>query len=148
MLTKVKLLPLLIVLSVSFSCAVPRVVILKDPLTAEEHVDLGYIYERQGKLDLAEEEYKRAVKKNRRLWQAYFNLGNVYAQRWEFERAEEAYRKALELSPQNPDILNNLAYVLYKQGRKEEGLVYIRKALQIKDKPEYRQTLKALESKW
>ncbi|MFZ8787688.1 tetratricopeptide repeat protein, partial [Thermocrinis sp.] len=46
-------------------CAVPKIVILKDPLTAEEHINLGYLYEKQGKLDLAEEEYKKAIRKDK-----------------------------------------------------------------------------------
>lgn len=46
-----------------FSCSVPTIVILEDPLTSQEHVNLGYIYEKQGKLELAEKEYKKAIKK-------------------------------------------------------------------------------------
>ncbi len=130
------------------SCTLPSIIILKDPLTDKEHVDLGYIYERQGKLELAKKEYKKAIGKNKKLWQAYFNLGNVYAKMWEFEKAEEAYRKALYLNKNDPDTLNNLAYVLYKQGRKEEGLEYINKALRIREKQEYLETKRALESKW
>ncbi len=130
------------------SCTSPSIILLKDPLKDKEHIDLGYIYERQGKLELAEKEYKKAIGKNKKLWQAYFNLGNVYAKMWEFEKAEEAYRKALCLNKNDPDILNNLAYVLYKQGRKDEGLKYINKALSIQAKPEYLETKQALESKW
>jgi len=29
------------------SCAVPKIVILNDPLSVEEHVNLGYIYEKK-----------------------------------------------------------------------------------------------------
>ncbi len=93
----------------------PQIVILKDPLTAEEHINLGYLYEKQGKLDLAEEEYKKAIRKDKKNYLAYFNLGNIYAQRREYGKAERQYRKALGLE-EDPDVLNNLAYVLNNAG--------------------------------
>jgi len=64
-----------------FSCSVPTIVILEDPLTSQEHVNLGYIYEKQGKLELAEKEYKKAIKKDKKNWIAYYNLGNLYAKK-------------------------------------------------------------------
>jgi Tfp pilus assembly protein PilF len=140
-----KLISLLIIMLCG-SCAVPQIVILKDPLTAEEHINLGYLYEKQGKLDLAEEEYKKAIRKDKKNYLAYFNLGNIYAQRGEYEKAERQYRKALKLK-EDPDVLNNLAYVLSKQGKKEEALLYIKKALEMKDDPSYRETLEEILKK-
>ncbi len=124
-------------------CAVPQVVILKDPLTAEEHINLGYIYEKQGNPDLAEEEYKKAIKKDGKNYIAHFNLGNIYAQREEYEKAERHYKKALKLK-EDPDVLNNLAYVLNKLGQKEEALLYIKRALEIRGHPSYRETLEEI----
>jgi hypothetical protein len=45
------------------SCALPKIVVLEDRLTAEQHNDLGYVYEQKGIFDLAEKEYLLAVKK-------------------------------------------------------------------------------------
>jgi Flp pilus assembly protein TadD len=45
------------------SCSTPRIVILKDPLSAKEHNDLGVAYEQKGMPGLAEEEYKKATEK-------------------------------------------------------------------------------------
>jgi len=95
---------------------------------------------------LAEEEYKKAIRKDKKNYLAYFNLGNIYAQRGEYEKAERQYRKALELK-EDPDVLNNLAYVLNKQGKKEEALLYIKKALEMKDDPAYRETLEEILKK-
>ncbi|SHK40023.1 tetratricopeptide repeat protein [Thermocrinis minervae] len=128
-----------------YSCSVPKIVILDYPLTAEEYLTLGYIYEKEGKLDVAQRYYEKAISKDRRLWKAYFNLGNVYTQKMEYERAQEAYEKAIALKPNDPDILNNLAYVLYKQGKPEEAYPYIKKALSIQKKPEYLSTLRQIE---
>jgi len=125
------------------SCSFPKIVILGDYLTAEEHVNLGYVYEKQGKLDLAEEEYKKAIKKDKKNFIAYFNLGNVYAKKGDYERAEVYYKKAIKLK-EDPDVMNNLAYVLHKQEKKEEALSYIKKALELKDDPLYRETLESI----
>ena len=64
---------LILIAPLLFSCALPRVVVLEDSLTAEQHNDLGYVYEQKEIFDLAEKEYLLAVKK-RKEWQVpYFN---------------------------------------------------------------------------
>ncbi|ADO44627.1 TPR repeat-containing protein [Hydrogenobacter thermophilus TK-6] len=136
---------LVFILSFAFSCAMPRVIVLDDPLTAEEHLNLGYIYERKGELKPAKEEYEKALQKDKNMWKAHFNLGNVYAKMEDYAKAEREYKRALELKPNDPDILNNLAWVLYKQGRKEEALLLIKKAISIDDREEYRNTLREIE---
>ncbi|MFN3599255.1 MAG: tetratricopeptide repeat protein [Aquificaceae bacterium] len=138
---------LLIILALSVSsCSLPTLIILKSPLSWEEHVNLGYIYERQGRLDLAEGEYKKAIRKNRRAWIGYYNLGNIYAKRGDWEKAEEFYFKALEIE-RDPDLLNNLAYVLNKKGDTCLALKLIKEALQKKEREEYRKTLREIEEK-
>jgi len=134
-------------LSIALSCSVPKIILLGDPLTAEEHLNLGYVYESKGNLKLAEEEYKKAIKKDKNLWKAHFNLGNVYAKQERYSEAEKEYRKALEINPNEPDILNNLAWVLYKQGKKEEAIELIKKAISIRDEDTYRETLKEIEER-
>lgn len=126
------------------SCSVPTIVVIEDPLTSEEHVNLGYIYEKQGKLDLAEREYRRAIKKDRRSWMAYYNLGNLYAKRGDWKKAEGFYRKALEIR-RDPDLLNNLAYVLSKQEKYCLAQRFIKEALEKESKEDYRETEKEVE---
>ncbi|MFN3813136.1 MAG: tetratricopeptide repeat protein [Aquificaceae bacterium] len=135
----------LLLLSSLFSCSMPGIVVWEDPLTAEEHVNLGYIYEKKGELDLAKGEYQKAIKKDKSFWVAYYNLGNIYAKEGNYKKAQESYRRALDINPEDPDTLNNLAYVLFKQGKKEEALVLIKKAINMEDKKEYRNTLKEIE---
>ncbi|RMH06141.1 MAG: tetratricopeptide repeat protein, partial [Aquificota bacterium] len=128
------------------SCSPPRLIIYQDPLSAQEHVDLGYIYERQGKLELAQEEYKKAIRKDKREWRAYFNLGNTYAKLGKYEEAKEFYEKALELK-KDPDIYNNLAYTLYQLKDYCGALFYAKKALEKGSRREYEETYREVWEK-
>lgn len=95
---------------------VPRIIVLTDPLSAEEHLDLGVAYERKGELDLAAREYERALRSDRKLVQARINLGNVRMARKEYREAGEEYRQALSLVPGHPVASNNLAWAAILSG--------------------------------
>jgi Tfp pilus assembly protein PilF len=122
------------------ACSTPRIVILNDPLTAREHVDLGLAYEHKGLLDLAKKEYLKALDMQDTWAVPYFNLGNVACSQKDLKSAETYYRQALNLDQQNPDIMNNLANLLHDMGRNEEALVLIDKALAIAQKAQYQDT--------
>jgi tetratricopeptide (TPR) repeat protein len=93
-------------------CSLPRIIILKDPLTPEEHLNLGVAYEKQGELDAAIKEYELAAKK---LPVGYLYLGNVHFQKKELGKAEENYKEAIKKEPGNADAYNNLAWLYYTQ---------------------------------
>jgi Flp pilus assembly protein TadD len=129
------------------SCSVPQVIILEDTLTAEQHNDLGVIYEKKGLNDLAEKEYLKAAGKRKEWMVPYFNLGNLCYQMGEYARSEAFYREALERAPANPDIMNNLANALFMQGRTEEARKTIEDALAIERKEEYLDTYRRVLEK-
>ena len=81
-------------------CAFPRIIVLEDPLTPVEHVNLGVAYEKNGELESAIKEYKQAAKE---LPIAYLYLGNVYYQKNDLDRAEKYYKKAIKKEPGNAD---------------------------------------------
>jgi Flp pilus assembly protein TadD len=83
-----------------------------DPLSKEEHLDLGLSYEKAGSLDLAEREYAAADP----LPLAILGLGNVCFQKGDHKRAEQAYRRVIRLSG-DPSAMNNLAFLLLLEGR-------------------------------
>jgi tetratricopeptide (TPR) repeat protein len=94
-----------------------------DPLTAREHNDLGVIYEREGKNDLAIREYKRAIAVDGSLVTPLVNLGNVYMKEGEYTEAEKCYKKALDRDPHSIDAANNLASLYLETGKDyKEGL--------------------------
>jgi tetratricopeptide (TPR) repeat protein len=86
-----------------------NVLLMKDPLTAEEHNDLGVAYENEGKDELAVREYKAALKKNNELVVPMVNIGNVFLKQDNYTEAEKYYKKALIMDPYNLEAANNLA---------------------------------------
>lgn len=126
-------------------CSLPRIIVLNDPLTPEEHLHLGVAYEKRGELDPAIKEYKLASKK---LPLAYLYLGNVYFQKGELGEAEKNYREAIRKDPQNADAHNNLAWLYYtKKENLDEAKGLVLKALKLNPSKGdiYRDTLKMIE---
>lgn len=108
---------LLLAVLVAGGCSrVPKIIVLKDPLTAAEHVELGVSYERKGELDLARRQYEMALKKDTGYFQARINLGNVYLAQKEYEKAREEYLRALESRPGDAEATNNLAWAAIGSG--------------------------------
>jgi Tfp pilus assembly protein PilF len=100
------------------ACALPRIIVLHDPLSVEEHDNLGRIYELQGKEDLALLQYRAAVKKDPGHGGSWLLLGDLSYKRGDFGEAETAYKKALNLQPENGDIANNLAWTYVMQNKR------------------------------
>ena len=115
--------------AVCLGCSLPRIIMIKDPLNPEEHLNLGVAYEKKGDLDLAIREYKSATKK---LPVAYFYLGNAYFLKNEFEIAVDYYKKAIDKDSQNADAYNNLAWLYYmKRENLDEAEILALRALEL-----------------
>ena len=95
---------------------IPKIIVLEDPLTAAEHVDLGVAYERKGELDLARREYGMALRKDGRFFQARVNLGNLSLAGKDYGKAREEYLRALETRPGDAEATNNLAWAAILSG--------------------------------
>ncbi len=118
--------PALVLLALALASAagcsrIPRIVVLEDPLSAGEHLDLGVTYERKGELDLAAREYERALGKDAGLVQARVNLGNVRLAQKRYDDARREYLRALEARPGDLDAENNLAWVAIRSGEGIDG---------------------------
>jgi len=95
-------------------CAMPRIAVHDDPLSGAEHLKLGMAYESKGEADRAAAEYKLALR-TEPLARLY--LGNIFYGQNRLAEAEGEYRAALERLPNNPEVMNNLAWVLLTRGR-------------------------------
>ena len=92
---------------------IPKIIVLDDPLSPEEHLNLGVSYEKNGEYDNAIKEYTVASK---RLPVAYLYIGNVYFLKNDLREAEKYYKKAMQKDPLNADAHNNLAWLYYTEG--------------------------------
>jgi Tfp pilus assembly protein PilF len=139
-----KTLPLIVVCIIFLAaCAmpkVPQIIVIDDPLTAEQHNDLGVAYEQKGEFDLAGKEFERAIKMNKDWVIPYLNLAHLYYRQDKLDQAEAELREGLRLKGDHPDLLNNLAWVLMEKGQLKEAKTLIDKAIAIEDKEEYRDT--------
>ncbi len=127
-------------------CTLPRIIVLDDPLSPEEHINLGVAYEKKGELDSAIKEYKMASK---RLPLAYLYLGNAYFRKNEFDEAERYYKKAIDKGPENADACNNLAWLYYtKKENLDEAEKLAMKAIRLNPskKEIYQDTLDRIRS--
>lgn len=88
---------------------------------AESRFNLGVTHLREGRIDLAVEQFQLAVKQDPK--NAFFlkGLALAYAQQNKFKEAIEALRKGLELNPTYSDLRNDLGAVLLRSGKREEG---------------------------
>ncbi|HRR40349.1 MAG TPA: tetratricopeptide repeat protein [Syntrophales bacterium] len=120
---------------------------IEDSLTAEQHNDLGYVYEQKKAYELAEKEYLLAVKKREDWPIPYFNLGNLACKTGNYKKSEDFFRKVLTLDPNNTDAMNNLAVALLMQDRLQEAKLLVEKALKTRHKDEYEDTLKEIQKK-
>jgi tetratricopeptide (TPR) repeat protein len=127
------------------SCSLPRIAVLHDPLTPEEHVNLGVSYERKGELDAALAQYEAASKK---LPIAYLYMGNVYFQKNDTSHAERSYRKAIEKTG-DARAYNNLAWLYYTRDEQlNEAERLSREAVRLSpESPEFKDTLDRIAEK-
>jgi len=125
----------------------PKIIVLEDPLTAAEHVELGVAYERKGELDLAKREYERAIGKEKSHFRAHVNLGNVFLAKKEYGQARAEYLLALEIRPKEAEATNNLAWCAIMSGEgTEEAIVRMGDVVREPDgrRPEFLDTLGVL----
>lgn len=131
-------------------CSMPKVVILNDPLSAEEHLQLGLSYEKKGLLEEAIKHYEDASKSDAR---GFLFMGNLYLNQNKYNEAEENYRKAIKKDSNLADAYNNLAWLYYQKGEKlEEAEELVKKAIEIEiknlDKVKiYQNTLREIHEK-
>ncbi|OPY78938.1 MAG: Photosystem I assembly protein Ycf3 [Syntrophorhabdus sp. PtaU1.Bin153] len=134
-----KTLALIVFAGLFVSCSIPRIIVLHDPLTPEEHINLGVSYEQNGEYDAALKEYDAASKK---LPIAYLYMANIHFQQGTTDKAERLYTRAIEKTG-DARAYNNLAWLCYTTGRNLDKAEELgRKAVELApDSPDFRDTL-------
>jgi type IV pilus assembly protein PilF len=89
---------------------------------AAYNVQLGTAYLQQGNYPVAREKLERALEQNPKDPNVHTSLGLLYDRTAEPKLADKHFREALRLAPDKPDLSNNYAIYLCKNGRVDEGV--------------------------
>lgn len=98
-----------------------------EPDSADVVFAVGWL---QPSRELRVEAYKHALELDSNHAKSYHRLG-LAARRNDMQEAERLVRQALELDPFNADWRNDLAGILYNQGRDKEAFAELRKSIEL-----------------
>jgi tetratricopeptide (TPR) repeat protein len=119
----------------------------RDPVTADEHNDLGVAYFGRGETRRAAREFERAVALRPHWARALVNLGDARLALGELGSAIEAYQRAVRIAPDDPGAANNLAWALLQDPERwpeAETIIHGALARQPEPRGYYLDTLGAL----
>jgi tetratricopeptide (TPR) repeat protein len=89
--------------------------------------DMGYIYAQAGQPDVAEKQYRLAIRQNPQNLQFQFNLAKfLIDEEIQVDEGLEILDRLLETSPEHWALLSYKGWGLYKKGNLEEGLELLR----------------------
>ncbi|HLM84457.1 MAG TPA: tetratricopeptide repeat protein [Candidatus Bathyarchaeia archaeon] len=118
------------------------------PSGQQIHNNLGDVYARQGDMNRAVEEFKKAIEINPNYADAYHNLGNTYQAMGQLELAMENYLKAASINPQLWQSYQNMAAIYFNREQYDQALENIKKALEINPNDQnLQQNLQVIEAK-
>lgn len=92
--------------------------------SAKAHTDLGMLYLREGQLNVALEEARKAIEADSSYPLGYNLYGLVQMYLDDSRAAEESLGRALQLAPSDPEINNNYGWFLCQSGREKQSIQY------------------------
>jgi len=111
-----------------------------DPESEQAHFQLGTLFMEQKDYARAIESYENVIELNPKFADTFFNLGFIYAVSKDYARAEGMFSRVVELAPDYLDeALFNLALVQNKQGKKDESMANLERAVSINPENELAQ---------
>jgi tetratricopeptide (TPR) repeat protein len=90
-----------------------------------QHMQAGVEAHKQGKLDVAAQEFRKATKSDPDLPDAYLDLGQVLQESHDYAGAITALKRALELKPDLDAAHLQLGFALLQQGYAEEAIPHL-----------------------
>ncbi|MFN3803251.1 MAG: tetratricopeptide repeat protein [Belliella pelovolcani] len=94
----------------------------------------GLAYLDNGEFYKALNDAQQLEKINSESWKTYFLLGLVYEKLKNNNAALKAFEKGLDLNPNNPDLVVNMATILFYQKSYDQAISLLEKAEQVNDK--------------
>jgi serine/threonine-protein kinase len=101
------------------------------PNSDEAYRRLGHAYLASGQKDKAIQAFQKAVELNPYYWQNHNGLGEAYYQIGDNEKALKAWSHITELEPDNAIGYMNIGAVYFRQGKYNECIPFIQKALKL-----------------
>lgn len=95
----------------------------------------GACYAGVGQLDIAVENYEKAIEINPDYAKAYYNLAGAFEEQNKYDKAVQAYKKSISLEPENPQAHNNLGNV-YKDLEKYTDAIHSYEQA-LRNQPDY-----------
>jgi tetratricopeptide (TPR) repeat protein len=95
---------------------------------AVQHLHIGLEAEKNGQLDAAVAEFRKATELDPKLTTAFADLGAVYIEKHDYAAAIPPLKQALELSPDLEGAHRLLGYALLAQGYATEAIPHLEKA--------------------
>jgi tetratricopeptide (TPR) repeat protein len=92
---------------------------------AAQHMQAGVEAHKQGKFDVAIQEFRKATESDPRLAEAFLDLGEVLQETHDYPVAIAALKHALELNPDLDAAHLQLGFALLQQGYAEEALPHL-----------------------
>ncbi len=98
--------------------------ILLDSTNAEAYRELGYAYERMGRLEDAEAKYKKAIELKPLYWGPYNYLGGFYFDQARYPEAVDQFSEVILLAPENVQGYTNLGgiYIYLEEWAKAQKM--------------------------
>ena len=98
--------------------------IKRDDFYAEPHINLGLMYQRMNRDEIALEHYKRALEIGEGHPELFNNLGILHVKHYAYEEAEVCFKKALALKPHYVGALVNMGKLYCLQGKAQNAAIF------------------------
>ena len=105
--------------------------VVKSPLSARAHDNLGLAWMGIKKYDLALDEFNKTLDINPQYYLAYYNAGVIYQLQGDLERAKWAYEESLKISPGYFRSYYNAGIVYKKMGALDKAIASYEKAIAL-----------------
>ncbi|KAJ8297868.1 hypothetical protein KUTeg_024399 [Tegillarca granosa] len=88
----------------------------KEPYFVNAYIDLGKLLARKNRLEEAEDNFKKALALNKKLWDVYAGYGDVLLQGEKFQEAIDIYRQGFDLRPDMVSFLHHIREAFVRMG--------------------------------
>jgi len=109
-------------------------VVTKNDRSWAAHNNLGMVYQKQGKIEKASDEFKKAIEINPEYLLAHQNLGLYYYYSDQGSSAIQEFKKTIDIDPDHADAYNNLGLVYLNLDQIDKAQDYFLTAIAKKPK--------------